>query len=74
VSTEVPFGPKQCEIQQIVFEWTMRSFPFSLKTTKKLKLRGQYVIVITGKAFCDAAHAPADDSNRRAGHARALCV
>jgi len=44
----------------------MQSFPFSLKTAKKLKIRQPHVITVTGKAFYDIAHAPADHSNRRA--------
>jgi hypothetical protein len=41
------------------------AFPFSLKTSKKLKIREQHVSTVTGKAFYDLAHAPADHSNRR---------
>jgi hypothetical protein len=65
VSAEIPVGPKWCEIRQIVFGWTMREFPFSLKTAKKLKIREPHIITVTGKAFYDIAHAPADHSNRR---------
>jgi hypothetical protein len=65
VSAEVPVGPKWCEIRETVFGWTTQSFPFSLKTAKKLKLRKPHVITVTGKAFYDVAHAPADHSNRR---------
>jgi hypothetical protein len=50
---------------QAVFSWTTQSFPFSLKTSKKLKLRGAQVITVTDKAFYDVAHALADNSNRR---------
>jgi len=39
--------------------------PFSLKTAKKLKIREQHVITVTGKAFYDLAHAPTEHSNRR---------
>jgi hypothetical protein len=63
---QIPVGPKWCEIRQTVFGWTTQSFPFNLKTSKKLKLREPHVITATGKAFYDIAHAPADHSNRRA--------
>ena len=65
VSAEIPVGPKWCEIRQTVFGWTTQDFPFSLKTSKKLTLREPHVITVTGKAFYDIAHAPADHSNRR---------
>jgi hypothetical protein len=65
VGAEIPVGPKWCEIRQTVFAWTMQSFPFSLKTSKKLKIHEQHVITVTSKAFYDVAHAPADHSNRR---------
>src|SRR6266496_5436027 len=65
VSAEIPVGPKWCEIRQTVFGWTIQSFPFSLKTAKKLKIREPHVIMVTGKAFYDVAHAPANHSNRR---------
>jgi hypothetical protein len=65
VSAEIPVGPKWCEIRQTVFGWTMQGFPFSLKTSKKLKIREQHVITVMGKAFYDVAHAPANHSNRR---------
>jgi len=65
VSAEIPIGPKWCEIRQTVFGWTTQSFPFSFNTAKKLKLRELHVITVTGKAFYDIAHAPADHSNRR---------
>jgi hypothetical protein len=62
VSAEIPVGPKWCEIRQTVFGWTTQSFPFSLKTAKKLKPRELHVITVTGKAFYDIGHAPADHS------------
>jgi hypothetical protein len=43
----------------------MQSFPFSLKTAKRLRLREPHVITVTGKAFYDVAHTPADHSDRR---------
>jgi hypothetical protein len=66
VSAEIPVGPKWCEIRQTVFGWTMRDFPFSLKAAKKLKVREQHVITVTGKAFYDVAHTRGNHSNRRA--------
>jgi hypothetical protein len=63
VSAEIPVGPKWCEIRQTVFGWTTQGFPFSLKTSKKLKIREQHVITVTGKAFVDVAHAPVNHSN-----------
>jgi hypothetical protein len=65
VSAEIPVGPKWCETRQTVFGWTTQSFPFSLKTSKKLTLREPGVITVIGKAFYDVTHAPADHSNRR---------
>jgi hypothetical protein len=65
ISAEIPVGSKWCEIRQTVFGWTMQGFPFTLKTAKKLKLRETHVITVTGKAFYDVAHAPANHSNRR---------
>ena len=65
VSAEIPVGPKWCEIRQTVFGWTMQNFPFTLKASKKLKIREPHVITVTGKAFYDVAHAPANHSNRR---------
>ena len=65
VSAEIPVGPKWCEIRQTVFSWTTQTFPFSVKTAHTLKFREQHVTTVTGKAFYDIAHAPADHSNRR---------
>jgi hypothetical protein len=65
VSAEVPVGPKWCEIRQAVFGWTTQKFPFSVKTAHTLKIREPHVITVTGKAFYDIGHAPADHSNRR---------
>jgi len=44
----------------------MQSFPFSFKASERLDIREQHVITVTGKAFFDVDHAPADHSNRRA--------
>jgi hypothetical protein len=65
VSAEIPVGPKWCETRQIVFGWTSQKFPFNVKTAHTLKIREPHVITVTGKAFYDIGHAPADHSNRR---------
>ena len=65
VSAEIPVGPTWCEIRQTVFGWTTQKFPFGVKTAHTLKIREPHVITVTGKAFYDIAHAPADHSNRR---------
>jgi hypothetical protein len=65
VSAEIPVGPKWCEIRQTVFGLAEQKFPFSVKTAHTLKLLGPHVITVTGKAFYDISHAPADHSNRR---------
>ena len=65
VSAEIPVGPKWCEIRQIVFRWTSQKFPFNVKAAHTLKIREPHVITMTGKAFYDIGHAPADHSNRR---------
>ena len=65
VSVEIPVGPKWCEIRQTVFGWTTQKFPFNVKTAHPLKIREPHVITVTGKAFYDIGHAPADHSNRR---------
>src|SRR5438132_3697351 len=72
VSAEIPVGPKWCEIRQTIFNWTTQKFPFGVKTAHALKIREPHVITVTGKAFYDIGHAPADHSNRRStpkGHA-----
>jgi hypothetical protein len=53
------------EIRQTIFGWTTQKFPFSVKTAHALKIREPHVITVTGKAFYDIGHAPADHSNRR---------
>ena len=65
VSAEIPVGPRWCEIRQTVFGWTTQKFPFGVKTAHALKIREPHVITVTGKAFYDIGHAPADHSNRR---------
>ena len=53
------------EIWQIVFGWTSQKFSFNVKTAHTLKIHEPHVITVTGKAFYDIGHAPADHSNRR---------
>src|SRR5881275_3783745 len=65
VSAEIPVGPRWCEIRQTVFGWTTQKFPFTVKTAHTLKISEPHLITVTGKAFYDFAHAPADHSNRR---------
>jgi hypothetical protein len=65
VSAEIPIGPKWCEIQQTVFSWTTQKFPFAVKTAHRLKIREPHDITVTGEAFYDIGHSPADHSNRR---------
>ena len=48
-----------------MFGWTTQKFPFSVKTAPTLKIHEQHVITVTGKAFYDIGHAPADHSKRR---------
>jgi hypothetical protein len=43
----------------------MQTFPFTFERVKKLKSREQHVVTVTGKAFYDVGHAPANHSNRR---------
>ena len=64
VSAEIPVGPKWCDIRQIVFGWTNQKFPFTVKSVHDLTI-AEHIITVTGKAFYDIAHAPADHSNRR---------
>jgi hypothetical protein len=64
VSAEIPVGPKWCEIRQMVFGRTKQKFPFTVKSVHDLTI-AEHVVTVTGKAFYDIAHAPADHSNRR---------
>jgi hypothetical protein len=52
-------------VESIVFGWTAQKFPFNVKTAHTLKIGEPHVITVTGKAFYDIGHAPADHSNRR---------
>jgi hypothetical protein len=68
VGAEVPVGPLWCKIRQNVFSWTHASFPFTIKSNKVFKIIHPHVITVTGKAFYDVDHAPADHSNRSTIH------
>jgi len=46
-------------------ETTRRSLSATPETAHDLKIREPHVITVTGKAFYDIGHAPADHSNRR---------
>ena len=65
VGAEIPVGSIWCELRQTVFGWTTQSFPFSFKESQKLEMRESHIITVTGQAFFDVDHAPADHSNRR---------
>jgi hypothetical protein len=42
-----------------------QKFPFNVKPLIRSKIHEPHVITVTGKAFYDIGHAPADHSNRR---------
>jgi hypothetical protein len=65
VAAEIPLGPEWCELRKTVFGWTTQSFPFSFQESQTLEIREPHVVTVTGKAFFDVDHAPADHSNRR---------
>jgi hypothetical protein len=67
VVAEIPAKPhkKCCELRKIVFSWTYAKFPFRVRSGRKLKIAESRIITVTGKAFFDINHAPADQSNRR---------
>jgi len=65
VGAEIPVGSTWCELRQTVFAWTTQSFPFSFKESQRLEVRETHIITVTGRAFFDVDHAPADHSNRR---------
>jgi hypothetical protein len=65
VGAEIPVGSTWRELRQTVFGWTTQSFPFSFKESQKLEMRESHIITVTGQAFFDVDHAPADHSNRR---------
>ncbi len=67
VVAEIPAKPHKnwCELRKIVFSWTYAKFPFRVRSGRKLKIAEPRIITVTGKAFFDISHAPADQSNRR---------
>ena len=67
VVAEIPAKPhkKWCELRKIVFSWTHAKFPFRVRSGRKLKVIEPRIVTVTGKAFFDINHAPADQSNRR---------
>ena len=66
VGAEIPVGATWCALRQTVFGWATQSFPFSFKDSQKLEMREPHIITVTGRAFFDVDHAPADHSNQRA--------
>jgi len=67
VVAEIPAKPHKrwCELRKIVFSWPHAKFPFHVRSGRKLKIAGSRIATVTGKAFFDINHAPADQSNRR---------
>jgi hypothetical protein len=67
VVAEIPAKPHKrwCELRKIVFSWTHPKFPFRVRSGRKLTITEPRIITVTGKAFFDINHAPADQSNRR---------
>jgi hypothetical protein len=68
VGVEIPVGPRWCDKRKSVFSWTNAQFPFTIKSNKVFKIVRPHVIAVTGKAFYDVDHAPADHSNRSTIH------
>jgi len=67
VGAEIPLGSTWCEIRKTVFESTNAKFPFVIRSNKVFRFK-RHVITVTGKAFYDVDHAPADHSNRSTIH------
>jgi hypothetical protein len=67
VMAEIPAKPHKrwCELRKIVFSWTHATFPFRVRSGRKLNITKSRTITLTGKAFFDINHASADQSNRR---------
>jgi hypothetical protein len=67
VVAEIPAKPHKrwCELRKIVFSWTHATFPFRVRSGRKLNITKSRTITVTGKAFFDINHASADQSNRR---------
>jgi len=60
-----PLAQSGVKFDKLCLAGTTQKFPFSVKTAHNLKISEQHVITVTGKAFYDIGHAPADHSNRR---------
>ena len=67
VGAEVPLGPTWCDIRKTVFGWSNATFPFDITSNKVFTFK-PHVITVTGKAFYDVDHAPANHSNRSTIH------
>ena len=65
LAPKFPLARSGVRFARTVFGWNTQKFPFGVKTAHTLKFREPHVITVTGKAFYDVAHAPADHSNRR---------
>jgi hypothetical protein len=65
LAPKFPFAQGGARFAKLFFDWTTQNFPFGVKTAHTLKIPEPHVIRVTGKAFYDIAHAPADHSNRR---------
>src|SRR5215813_10284681 len=65
VVVEIPAKAEWCELRKIVFGWTEVQFPFRVRSGRKLKVNQPLIITVTGKAFFDIGHSPADHSNLR---------
>ena len=70
VGVEVPVGERWCKVRQEVFSWVKVAFPFHITSNRVFKIIHPHVITVTGKAFYDVDHAPADHSNRSTIHAK----
>jgi hypothetical protein len=68
VGVEVPVGARWCKIREKVFSWTNAKFPFAIRSNRVFKISKPHVITVTGKAFYDVDHAPANHSNRSTIH------
>jgi hypothetical protein len=65
VVAEIPAKQQWCDARSTVFSWTHATFPFRVRSGRKLKITHPPIITVIGKAFFDINHAPADQSNRR---------
>ena len=67
VGAEIPLGSTWCDIRKTVFGWTNAKFPFVIQSNRVFTFK-PHAITVTGKAFYDVDHAPADHSNRSTIH------